>query len=52
MGIIKQMQLEEAEREYSERLKELKREADEIDPDGDWDPEDYEAYRWAMEKDD
>lgn len=52
MGIMKRMQLEQAEAEYAKHLAELKEEADALYPEDDWDPEDYEAWKWAMEKDD
>lgn len=52
MGIMKKIQMEEAEREREKQLAELKAEADALFPDEDWDAEDYEAYSLAMEKDD
>lgn len=52
MGFTKKMELERHEREYAEHLRELKEEADAVDPEGHWDPEDWEAFNWALEKDD
>lgn len=52
MGIMKRIQLEEAEREYAEHLRKLKEEADAEFPGEDWDPEVYEDYRRVMDKDD
>lgn len=52
MGFMKKLQMEEAEKEYAEHLAELKAEADALYPEEDWDPEDYESYKWIMEKDD
>jgi len=52
MGFTKRFQLEQAEREYAEHLRELKAEADAEFPGEDWDPEDYESYKLVMEKDD
>lgn len=52
MGIMKKIQMEQAEREYAEHLRELKAEADAEFPGEDWDPEVYEAYKLTMEKDD
>ena len=52
MGFTKKLKLEQFEEQYAEHLRELKAEADEEFPGEDWDPEVYEAYRQAMEKDD
>lgn len=58
MGLIKQMQLEEAEREYAEHLRETQEFLDDMHRQfpqegwNEWDPETYEAYLWACEKDD
>lgn len=52
MGAMKDYQLEQAELERGKELQELKREADELYPEEDWDPEVYEAWKWASEKDD
>lgn len=58
MGLIKQMQLEEAEREYAERLRETQEWLDmmhrQFPKEGwnEWEPETYWDYCEAMEKDD
>ena len=50
MGLIKQFQLEKDEREINERYRKLEQEAREAG--WDIDGETYEAYLWALEKDD
>ena len=52
MGYMKKLQMEADELAYSKHLEDLKREADELYPDDDWDPEDYEAWKAASEKGD
>lgn len=48
--IMNEWRLEQAEREHQERMEKLERELGEIG--WDIDGEDYEAWLWAMEKDD
>lgn len=52
MGFVKRMQMERHEQERERELAGLKAEADAEFPGEDWDPEDYESYKFIMEKDD
>lgn len=51
MGLIKQMQLEAAEREINQHNRELEKWLNENGYEG-WDAETYEAFIWSLEKDD